>query len=273
MADIRDPEGLQEGEGVVLMIERGVDISNWSGLISTEEAKCWKAHDQRFVVCGTQRRGTARQQLDVASGVGLGVEAYVYLYWAYNVPAQVRLALDTIRGFPVKRLWIDCEADASAYGPERSVERASALEALIRQAVRACGDFPCGIYTGYWWWGPNMLGCDEFTNLPLWVALYNGQPRLDNCPDLLPGWKPTMKQYTNTTSLCDVSVCKDCREEATEVPTPEERIAAIEKEIRNIRVGMAWINAARAYHEADKAVHLNAQYLQEMDERLARIGR
>ena len=177
-------------------LEFGVDISNWSGYITAAQAECWKREGIRFVVCGTQVFDTCRQQLAVATEAGLKVEAYVYLYLDGDPEYQVRAARRTISGFPVDRLWLDFEDSDPCPMP---------IIDFIRKSVSACGDFPCGIYTGSWWWTPRMGQTTEFAHLPLWIAHYDGVAKLDS-PPLAPGWYPTMKQYRGSHELCGVTV-------------------------------------------------------------------
>lgn len=85
------------------------DISFWSGNISANKVACWRDRDVKHVVTGTQVRDITRQQLQMAIDGGMTVDAYVLLYWDFDITQQVQTALSIIKGFPVRRLWIDAE--------------------------------------------------------------------------------------------------------------------------------------------------------------------
>ena len=57
------------------------------------------------------------------------------------------------------------------------------------------------------------------------------------------------------------------------MPTVEERLAALEATVEQLKTGMGWINAARAMHDADRKRHLESKTYQELDERAAGMGR
>ncbi len=108
---------------------------------------------------------------------------------------RVEETLALTAGLPVRRLWLDCEAEPVP--PD--------VVAQIQDAVDACGEFPVGIYTGYWWW-PKTGNSRAFVHLPLWIAYYDAEPSLTNCPELVPGWRPVMKQFGGSQLVCGQSV-------------------------------------------------------------------
>ncbi len=102
---------------------------------------------------------------------GRTVGGYVWLYAGIDGAQQVNSALDTaahagIVFSPTNPLWLDCEDYTDGTFPN--------LE-IIRQAVEACESegFPCGIYTGGWWWKPRTGNSTEFSHLPLWASIYD----------------------------------------------------------------------------------------------------
>ena len=177
-----------------------LDISHWSGNITDAEAQCWNTNGVVHVVAGTQVPEVTLQQLETALNAGLTVDAYVVLYWDFHITQQVQTALDMIQGVPVGRLWLDVEV----YPGGRS--RAQ-LEALIQEGFDTCGTFPCGIYTGKWWWDAYMGGSTAFSSAPLWYAYYDMIPSLDTWPSQsFGGWPaPTAKQY-DIGRACGVTV-------------------------------------------------------------------
>lgn len=184
-----------------------VDISNWSGLITRKQVRDWKAAGVKLVICGTQRDLIAQQQLNMAAAEGLALEAYTYLYWAGDTAYRVRHALDVIRGHPVRRLWIDCEDAVSVFGEAEF--RIAFLEAQIQNALDSCGDMPHGIYTGRWWWEPNMAGSRCFVNERVWYSHYDMQPNFNDWYNgfAFGGWEhPAGKQYAGSVQLCGVNV-------------------------------------------------------------------
>ena len=65
------------------------------------------------------------------------------------------------------------------------------------------------IYTGYWWWKMEFGNPQDFKHLPLWNALYDGDPDLDFGNYPYGGWTTDsviMEQYQGTTDLDGVAV-------------------------------------------------------------------
>lgn len=182
----------------------GVDISVYSGRMTDEEMECFWDNGVRHVIVGTQELGTARQQLDLAVAHGMTVDTYVYLVWTGNVRAQVESAVALSRSYPVGMLWLDVEQDPAALDRHQ-------LEDRLDEAARACGDFPCGIYTGGWWWNPIMGGSAIVADLPLWFANYDGNPDPATYPTQRVGpWTGSWgKQYAGDLRLCGIDVDLD----------------------------------------------------------------
>ena len=168
-----------------------VDISFWSGNLTDGDVACWESNGIEHVVAGTQVAEITIQQLETAVNGGLTVDAYVVLYWDADITQQVQTALAMIQGYPVGRLWLDVEVNPGGL-------TSGQLEALIQEGVDACGVFPCGIYTGKWWWDSYMNGSTAFSSVPLWYAYYDQIPSLDTWPSQnFGGWpSPSAKQYS-----------------------------------------------------------------------------
>ncbi|MFO0712539.1 MAG: GH25 family lysozyme [Sandaracinus sp.] len=199
----RDQEGASR-ERSVRAPTLGVDISVWSGRGTDAEMECFWDHGVRHVVVGTQEPGIATQQMEMAINHGMSVDAYVYLVWSRDVRAQVRDAIAFASRYPVGILWLDMEDDPGSLG-------AGALEDRVAQAAEACGDYPCGVYTGGWWWNEHMGRSEVVTDLPLWYAYYDHDPSLATYPSQRVGaWgTPWAKQFDGDLRLCGIDVDLD----------------------------------------------------------------
>jgi hypothetical protein len=187
-----------------------VDISHWSGTITEGEVACWRDSGVRHVISGTQNPDITVQQLQTAVNGGLTVDAYVMLYWDYDIAGQVQDALATITGFPVGRLWLDAEQPSGGRSAAQLIQK-------IQQAVDACGSMSCGIYTRKAWWLDNLGDTTAFSQLPIWYAYYDHNSDFDDWYDPVywyegpfGGWiDPTGKQYDSdwtAPDLCGVNV-------------------------------------------------------------------
>jgi hypothetical protein len=222
-------------------MQRALDVSNYTGGFGPDVVACWREWGYGHLVCGTQRPEITRRQLEVAVQGGMTVDAYVYLYWRYDVGEQVRAALETVAGYPVGRLWLDCEDATGSRTPEEMV-------ALIGEAVAACA---CGIYTGRWWWVPSTGNSSAFSHLPLWHAEYTSGPQVE--PDFdgfraYGGWKrPFMWQFQGTTYLCGAGVDLNLRHvqpaPAPPVEAQESREMPSREELERLRAGMQFLKA------------------------------
>lgn len=188
-------------------MQKAIDISNWQGDLPSSVYRAWVEAGVKTVILGTSGGGGGvnppnvyRQQHARASGAGLNVEAYLWLWWgtADEVAVHVNAKLDLIESVgTVPRVWIDCEDTNNIPGPEDVV----GLIALARDIIRGRGHEP-GIYTGSWWWVPHTANAVGFGNLPLWLADYDGQENLES--RLLPmgDWVQLYrKQYSETGEL------------------------------------------------------------------------
>lgn len=195
-----------------------VDISLWSGEITDGEVRCWADQGVSHVVVGTQVPRISRQQLDMAIAGGMTVDLYVYLYWNTNMAAQVQAAKALAAEYPeVGRLWLDVEESPGGLGT-------TALKGKIHQALDACGDLPCGIYTGKGYWQTYVGNTSEFASVPLWYAWYDKDPSRGTwATQKFGGWEsPTAKQWEET-YFCGIDVDKNTMlvdAEPTVIPAP-----------------------------------------------------
>lgn len=206
-----------------------IDISNYSGFLSPETAAKLRGNVDTAIVRAGPQSGLfdgdtwkyTRQQLLALQQAGfVQLDAYVYLNFGGDPAQQVTDALGHVYGFPIQRLWLDCEDTNSGKAPHENVQ-------FIQRAVEACGErIACGIYTGRWWWVPHTDNSTAFSSLPLWVATDDEHPDL-SFPAAGPfgGWaKPMVEQYHLDTTLWDVpgvAVDLNVYDEPAPVPSPE----------------------------------------------------
>lgn len=172
-----------------------IDVSNFSGYLTPEIIAAWKAAGVTRVIvrASTERANSiaiARQQMAACQEAGLELEGYVWLYWFRDLPSavQIREALATCDGYPVRRLWLDCEGD-TVLDPHEMV-------AVIAEAVMTCEDagMLTGQYTRREWWRRVTDDSRDFAHLPLWDCEL-GDPELGGFV-AYGGWpKRAMRQY------------------------------------------------------------------------------
>lgn len=243
-----------------------VDMSSWSGELTEKEARDLKAYGVGKIIVNTWG-SWARQQLGVGQRAGLELEAYVYHYFSIDPGQRTRAAIAVLQGFPILRLWHDYEDDET---PGFDVPKAIAhIDGAI---AAAAGIIPDGIYSRREWWMRRTGGCRKYIGKPSWVADYDYDPNMLTCSELVDGWRPVMKQYSDTASLCGQSVCLNWVQEEN-MPTLEELEAAIAKERTDRELGASWLAAAHAYHEADRAAHLDSATYRKLDDLLKSLGR
>lgn len=209
-----------------------VDISNWSGEISVETVDRWSDAGVLRVIVGAQNERIMRQQMQqIDMTGGIEIQAYVFLYdqWR-DFSDQVEEAKRRYAGFPVTKLWLDCEFATTA-PPDVAVAR-------IQNAVDYCErkGINYGIYTGSWWWVPMTDDTHDFAHVDLWYSYY---PMPFRPPCYSPvtyeesvvtfgGWTLfQMWQYRGTTLFCGVTVDFNY---FREVRMMEERIKELENQ-------------------------------------------
>ena len=215
------PEGALEVEGAALVPTPtnvadpasgavfALDISFWEGPVSEEEMECFWDSGVRHIVAGTQVAEITRQQLDLALGRGMSVDAYEYLYWDQDMATQVDEAMAIVEDRPIGRLWLDVEEDPRGLG-------ANALIAKVQQAVDRCRAYEashgitCGIYTGPGFWRSYLNNTTRFAEVPLWYAWYNARTALSSWQEeSFGGWSgPTAKQWAEQ-AICGYGADKN----------------------------------------------------------------
>lgn len=172
------------------MTEFAVDISNWSGVPSPEQARQIRAAGFARAICGTQHAATTQGQLDVLGAAGLALEAYTYLRFDRDPAPQLEAGLAALGGRVVERMWLDCEAEAA-------LERlgvAGVIEHIVQAAEACVGVVFSGIYTRRGWWLEQTGNSTRFRDFPLWDATNDGRP--DLAFSAYGGWeRVTMEQF------------------------------------------------------------------------------
>jgi hypothetical protein len=116
-------------------VQLAVDVSNYTGAITAEQARCLRSQGVEHLIAGTQVESIARVQLEAALAAGMTVDAYVYLYWRRDVRIEVARSVDIVTGLPVGRLWLDCENDSEGIDPD-------GINGLIDTAIEALRPHP-----------------------------------------------------------------------------------------------------------------------------------
>jgi hypothetical protein len=190
-------EGWESGELGPVEPVYALDVSVYTRMIGWNEYECLWSEGVRHIIAGTQDPVVTAQQLDFAVASGMTVDLYVYLYWEWSVADQVRDALLLAEGRPIGRLWLDVEEDPAG-------RSSGELVRLVREGLEACGDFPCGIYTGAGFWRTHMNDTTVFRDVPLWYARYEPPFNLDDFEEeRFGGWTSAVaKQYSGTVYVC-----------------------------------------------------------------------
>lgn len=165
----------------------GMDVSNYSGTPTRENvAALVNSQNIGRVIIACQFPATFQSWYTVCQELGLGIEAYIYLYNTTPYAAQVIDAENAIAGSGIDRLWLDIEDDTSP------VDLASELAAIAQAGVQT----PLGIYTsaGYWTAHGNPQAGSHY---PLWNASWNDGASFDlNLVAPYGGWlRARCKQY------------------------------------------------------------------------------
>ncbi|HEX9724085.1 MAG TPA: CARDB domain-containing protein [Vicinamibacteria bacterium] len=217
--------------------EFAIDISHHTGEITKEDVQCWLDSGVKHIIVRAaiseeinDNRGRSRRQLMALwramyeDELDFSVDIYLYVHWTPNtdlnfympVPDQVREAISLAEEFayppqplPIGRLWIDLEEVPLADQTQQDTVD------LIQEALGACKDFPCGIYTRESWWKERTGDNQESPDYLLWYAQYS-------CPidptfsdfGFFGGWTdPYGKQYDEHKKLgeCEANerICDD----------------------------------------------------------------
>lgn len=182
-----------------------LDISAWSGELTTTEADCMAAEGIKLIIAGTGHANSlgrwSEQQAGVVLDAGLVLDGYRWLNLNKPIVPQMDNAFASMGNHlaDVRMWWIDCEDEQlGSMGPAEVIDAiGDAVEYCERAEVRH------GIYTGGWWWKPRTGNSEAFSHLPLWNADYR------SAEHHLPygGWdESAIWQFQGTTLVCGQSV-------------------------------------------------------------------
>ena len=206
---------------------RGIDVANFTPVLHPESLAGLRQRGYSFAIPGTQTgmdgKNYANYQINGFRTAGFDVPAlYVWCYWRHSAE-QVELAVDFARTRlptlsnwraawgPKVHIWLDCE---DALPPNMTPAQ---VTDQIARYVQACGEIPCGIYTGGWWWPGATGNSTAFAHLPLWHAGYIMQkgkyppsgPPMEMHGVGYGGWaKPAIWQYASE-GPCDINADHD----------------------------------------------------------------
>lgn len=185
----------------------GVDVSNYTGVISAQAVRDLQAANCMFVIAGTQNPSITRSQLATAKLAGFDIAAYVYLYFGYDVRGQVEDALSQLVGFSEARLWLDVEDQDNNLSQEQVTEK-------VVEAVDTCTAERrhWGIYTSRSKWNVLIGGNDIMRSGPLWDAFYDGVDTFDYFKPYGPWQEPSIKQYAGDARVGELLVDLNVRQ-------------------------------------------------------------
>lgn len=181
-------------------MSKAVDISNYSGELNASQA-------QRLVELGyttaivqvvNEDIHLHRQQIPILQAAGIDVQGYVYMWFDGDFESRVAYACRELQNYNITKLWLDCEDQAYANGENPQ----HVIRAIRRSSwVATIAGVTSGIYTGKWWWEVATGDTKEFSDLPLWAAVYGGNPDITS---FVPfgGWTSlAIKQHTPDTTI------------------------------------------------------------------------
>lgn len=191
----------------IVPIELGFDYSPYAqGLATLAQAQAWYAAGLRRCALALD---TAQVTFDSAvnlNAAGINLDAYRELENPTNYVAQTQNAIAAFgplaaRQVYFRRLWLTAE-DVSI-GKQPGI-----LVPALQAAVNACAGFDTGIYTGGWYWPDYMGDTTAFAHLPLWTALYDHDPVIENVG--FGGWiQPDAHQYDSPVVIAGVALDVD----------------------------------------------------------------
>lgn len=165
------------------------------------------------------------QQCRWVQEAGKKLEVYIYLYADID-RLQVDFVLDICRqeGLNPGRIWLDAEHGYELPGQEEGRR----LE-ILAEYIKGKG-FKTGIYTGGWWWVPNVGNYPGLGDEPLWTANY-ADPAC-TAPAYKPWTSVHTHQYAGTVQVDGLNLDLNCRkvedpDEGEEEMTAEELITLV----------------------------------------------
>ncbi len=185
------------------MTEYLLDISNYDVPFSDNTVECLEeSFGYKYYIVGSQRPGIALDQIRTIQRMGARVQGtYAFLYFGLDTLGQTANAINLAKDAQASYVWLDCESvpPHEAQGITAS-QRIAELHKNV-QLVTAAGLNP-GIYTGQWWWVPNMGNTTAFSELPLWHSAYWDDEREVRHVNY-GGWKDvSIHQFSSSLTMC-----------------------------------------------------------------------
>lgn len=180
-----------------MTIVHGIDISNWQG---ADIQSLLNEHQPEHVVVRLSKESNAKllialRQLQQVAARSISYSVYLWCYWDSYPESFVDGCLQNLENNELRptMLWLDCE-DTDNLPPEKCDDWLSRAVAAIED-----GGYRAGIYTGKYWWEPNVADHAAFARLPLWLAHYDRQPTLESSILPVGAWTELAgKQYTDS---------------------------------------------------------------------------
>jgi hypothetical protein len=185
------------------------DESNFTVTESAALLEQWKAAGvellivQCFPPSYASKYANQIAQMQLAQQAGIPFDGYIYDYLAdpsWRDGCLQGLQALVGQGLVCRRLWAD-EEDVSSSTQSMSVPaRVRAISVSLKAIDLAPTKInPTGVYTGAWWWKPYTSNSSAFSDRPLWLANYDGNPDTSVGYVPLGGWPyVTTKQYAGS---------------------------------------------------------------------------
>jgi hypothetical protein len=186
-----------------------LDLSSYD--LPTLDPAGFKAAGVTGVICGVYDPVNPPTNM-LAAGIAcrdagldlLGWYGFCYFGSPYGVLRDTRWAINNALYTGCGRVWVDVETDGLANGftdgisptpAQRIAELHQCIDLILDAGLRP------GIYTGRWFWVPQMANTTEFSHLPLWNSFYDGDPDPDGLP--YGGWSTSaVEQYSSSYNIC-----------------------------------------------------------------------
>lgn len=174
-----------------------LDFANYTPVPTPDQVRGWLAKGYTKAIIGTSFGDVWQRQIQVCEANGMDVAEFQFPEALHRTERE---------------WWLDCETPTATKDAVRAICKGNSGLTL-----------PAGIYTGGWWWVPNMQNWNivaEFPWLKLWDASYGSPP-----PPFTPygGWHTRhIHQWQGSIYFGGLNVDLDIEEEEMGM-TPEEK--------------------------------------------------
>ena len=187
------------------VLRKAIDFANYTPIPTQDQVRCLLDQGYTTAIIGVSFGAVARAQLEACSRGGMDIEAFCWVRFNDAWRSPLDKALSTIRGLPVKRMWLDCE-DATTWPQSMIESRILEAEAYVHNGRPDVTTE--AIYTGGWWWNAHMPTSTRFKDWDLWTANYVRDPNVApyGQPPLYGGWESAaIWQYAGTVQTCGLN--------------------------------------------------------------------